>query len=395
MKKIIGVVGGGPAGILTSAQACLQGAVSKVLWFDDGNFQGGTLKFYPSIPSNTKLDHLDCNVQFFSKNPIGRFKRTHSQVKTAVKTVRSNAITIDAADELQSIDPSSYGFPRMKDMNHLFFTLSNALGEEEKIIKVPQEVKQVLQLSNGKWKLDGENIEMDALVFATGTPSPKAFKGICKNKVIDPTIALSRPKLALHFANQWNKKIAILGNSHSSVLALRNIFSILGNRKAEESVSIFKRREVRYAEWKNNAYKYNSTGLKGIAAAFALGEGKKVLEQNSYFIDDFNEDDFDVIIPLIGFERDAAKLPSLTLSQDFVVGESLPVSCSVEDLVYNQENASITLANGDNIGLYEVGSSRPEFYIDNDLSGVPEVCYEKFGTETKRDGWIREHIVGW
>ena len=98
---------------------------------------------------------------------------------------------------------------------------------------------------------------------------------------------------------------------------------------------------------------------------------------------------------MIGFERDAAKLPSLTLSQDFVVGESLPVSCSVEDLVYNQENASITLANGDNIGLYEVGSSRPEFYIDNDLSGVPEVCYEKFGTETKRDGWIREHIVGW
>ena len=65
MKKIVGVVGGGPAGILCVAQAVLQSHISKVLWFDDNNFQGGTLKYYPDIPSNTKLDHLDHNVLFF------------------------------------------------------------------------------------------------------------------------------------------------------------------------------------------------------------------------------------------------------------------------------------------------------------------------------------------
>jgi hypothetical protein len=88
----------------------------------------------------------------------------------------------------------------------------------------------------------------------------------------DAATALSRPLLAELLTP--TDRIAVVGNSHSAALALRNIVGMgPAFRRGVESTGVFTHnRDVRLAIWHGTSYKHNATGLKGMAAAFALEE---------------------------------------------------------------------------------------------------------------------------
>lgn len=198
-------------------------------------------------------------------------------------------------------------------------------------------------------------------------------------------------------------RIAVVGNSHTGALILRNLAMI--GHDLENRVRLFGLHPVRLALWseRSSSYLYTSTGLKGMAAAFALEELAKdegdggPQHHSSVFSRQggpselkaaLDKNELDVVIFAAGFTPRAFQHLQID-------GLSLVPSESRAALQYSSKDCSLT-GSGDCVppGLYEVGINRPEYYTDSVWLGHP-VCAFEGGPETQREGWHSEHVVGW
>jgi hypothetical protein len=71
--------------------------------------------------------------------------------------------------------------------------------------------------------------------------------------------------------------IGVIGNSHSGVLAIRNLYEVAHEHNLDLTVLSFERRPILYAEYRDDGIVHDNTGLKGATADWS----KDVMESDN------------------------------------------------------------------------------------------------------------------
>ena len=402
---ILAIIGAGPAGILLCAEAYLRltesTGNSQIFWYDKDGFQGGMLQKY-DVPANTKLDYLDKRLKFFTESPIGPMAKLFPEIQRCIDVIRQHSLK--SPEILEQVDPCKEGWPRMKDVHNFFLALSNALKSTDIIKFRPFEVKQcIMEHKSNKWSLvydktprmSAADTNIDFPCFCCGgVPSTlldDKIRHLTKNSanVIKMENALSFHRMKTTVKS--TDKVAIIGNSHSSVLAVKNL--IEASQVHRRNIVVYGLKPIHLAIWHDKgAYKWNSSGIKGLASAFVL-EDQVLTDADSIFNREMHVDvlwdalttkpqEFQHVIPLIGLRSN--KLPRIS------VGSS--ESISKDEITFDAQDAGLYYL-GRHIG-YEMGATRPEYYTDRLGSKYPVIAIQG-GIETNREGWRKEHTVGW
>jgi hypothetical protein len=423
VRRSVTIVGAGPAGCLVAAESAMKGL--QVNWIDDQNFQSGTLKQYLSVPANTKTSHLE-DLGFFD-SPIQELAEKYPKVQSSVNQVFQNALP--SPNNLKRIDPvhlsvkrnGKGGWPQIKDMQILFESCSDALCSMSNVTRYDGKAISTKRIKK-QWHTrisDDSNddsstettVSSDGLVFCCGGV-PKSIPQLeattaAGAQVISQSDALDIKVLSSLLTTRQPNKIAIIGNSHTSALVIRNLNEL---KYDSSTVQLFSRSlNVKIAKWipSLNNYKYTANGLKGIAASFYYSDYENneksiYLDHNTTIIptattstnnNDTNNDEenifyekllneCDVIIPCVGF------VPSLhpTINNDSI------------SLQYDPSTSSLNI----NENLYECGMSQPEYFTmynnddddDRKLNEYPSPAIHG-GVETTMKGWENERLVSW
>eukprot|EP00943_MAST-04B_sp_MAST-4B-sp1_P005591 g5591.t1 len=403
----VAVIGGGPAGILLVAELYLKFEQKmnnnyryEIVWYDNENFLSGMMNKY-EVPSNTKMDYLDKKLGFFERSPVGVLAKVYPEIQESINLVRANSLSTPSI--IEHFDPSEGGWPKLKDMRNLFVEIANVLKRTNIVKHRNNEVYRCIKNKDTTlWTVyygDKEDKTMDTnielLSFCCGA-KPASFlddkiKRLTNNttNIIHMEDALSCQRLKKIVGQ--NDKIAVLGNAHSSILAIRNLVEVLHVKR--ENIFVYCKNPIKYAKWHDEkAYVNNSTGIKGMATAFAMEDrtlkGNQSIfnrEEDSNILWSLlkkNPSKFAHIIPLIGVE--ANKLPEMFINDsEEVIHRDLRFETETSQLFYKTES----------IG-YEMGASRPEYYTDHPKFKYPIIALEG-GGETTRKGWVGERIVGW
>ncbi|KAK4148738.1 pyridine nucleotide-disulfide oxidoreductase-domain-containing protein [Chaetomidium leptoderma] len=274
------VIGAGPAGIAVVGNLLESAPRAKVVWIDR-SFEGGSIgQYYREIPSYSPAgDFL----------AYARALRTFRDICDAAP--KPNAITA-----LQGFDPElTCPLTHAADMLKL---VSDGLAQHGRVNTVLGIVTQVVRSSKTKqWKVTllppsightqpPQTYTTPMVVYCTGTrphtnklPSP----GIPRLS-LDTGLAPSRLAKLLP-ADGKKRTVAVIGDGHSAVLALRNLVRLAaaaaGSHPPLLRIRWFtRRRALRYVEdgreWGQLVNEYD--GLTGEAARFARSqlEGEKL-----------------------------------------------------------------------------------------------------------------------
>ena len=402
----IAVIGAGPAGILLVAEAYLQCKKNNqndtiIYWYDKEHFLSGMMDKY-QVPSNTKMDYLDQGLGFFTESPIGPLAKLFPAIQQSIEAIRANSIPTPKI--IETFDPSETGWPQIKDMRDHFVLISNILKSTNIVKFRNSEVKQCIRSkTNNLWTIRYYNEDDDhrsdenvhCINFCCGA-KPATFLNNKINEFTNNTANIISMEDALSFdkvKNIVNKtdRIAILGNSHSSALAIKNF--IEASNVDRENIFVYRLFPLKYAKWHDQgSYMNNSTGIKGIATAFAIKD-RQLSAKRSIFNREEHSDklwqllkqkptDFDHIVPLVGFEIN--KLPEIIINDNETINN--------KDLIFKAKTTEL-FYKGTSIG-FEMGASRPEYYTDHPKFKYPIIAL-RGGEETKRKGWSGEYPVGW
>ena len=105
--------------------------------------------------------------------------------------------------------------------------------------------------------------EAECVVLATGS-SPVEPR-TSHTAMISLDTALTPSLLKRKLDKQTSNKIAVVGSSHSAILALKNVC----DHSPSNQILHFYRSNLKFAEYKDNWILYDNTGLKGLAADWA------------------------------------------------------------------------------------------------------------------------------
>lgn len=78
-----------------------------------------------------------------------------------------------------------------------------------------------------------------------------------------------RSQLPSFFPSDKASKVAVIGNSHSGILVCRNLYQIAESGERDLKVLNFHRRDIKFAEYRDDGVVFDSTGLKGDTADWA------------------------------------------------------------------------------------------------------------------------------
>ncbi|KAK0560159.1 hypothetical protein OC861_006387, partial [Tilletia horrida] len=208
---------------------------------------------YREVPSNTKvhtfLDYARaCQV----------FKDIEAQAATS-----SGPNGIKTMAELDQEKTCELG--KAVDMAQV---LIGGLSERQGVNKVVGRVLAADWTSEGVWNVtleSGETLPAERIVLATGseprpsvTPPGTTLIPLNLDDVLHPS--------TLHqvLPDPQSARVAVVGASHSAVLAIRNL-----NNAGVAHLTNFSRSELKYAVYKKDYIMYDNTGLKGLAADWA------------------------------------------------------------------------------------------------------------------------------
>jgi len=212
----------------------------------DEKFTAGRINDrYREVPSNTK-------VTKFEKWATGT---------NAFKHVLSKAPKGNAYEKLLAMDQDT-GCP-LGDAVDVALVLSDGLRNDPRITSVKSHVN-VLEKSKDAWVLPEVDLETTRVVLAVGShPRPNALEDKYPHLTsihLDSALAPSKLKQAV----PKGSRVAVVGSSHSAILAIKNLYDLSG-----VNVVNFYRSELRYAIFKEDWILYDNTGLKGMAADWA------------------------------------------------------------------------------------------------------------------------------
>ena len=154
---------------------------------------------------------------------------------------------------------------------HMFTGLVRSL---DRSTPLPAVWEATLQLSSSSSSCVSPSLlvrcQSSRVVLATGSaPLHPASRGAGslggELPELDLDIALSPTLLRRYVAEKRVVQVAVVGSSHSAILALKNVTDL----SADMSVTHYSRSALRFAEYKDGWILYDNTGLKGLAADWA------------------------------------------------------------------------------------------------------------------------------
>ncbi|KAJ5200168.1 FAD-dependent pyridine nucleotide-disulfide oxidoreductase [Penicillium cf. griseofulvum] len=258
------VVGAGPAGVAVMGNL-LERQLGTIAWVDP-SFEGGRVHCkYREVPSNTKVALFQAfakATQPFQK-VIDNTKSPNAFTKLAKLDQESTCTLGHAADMVRALTDgllkmeevyACHGFVKSANLNE---TTSNWT------ISIKQNSSE-----------DLETIEATRLILCTGSfpttvPIPVAGLNIQR---LDLDLVLKPSDLANTLPADRPISVAIVGASHSAILAILNLTKLAQTSHPLLRISWFTRHPLRYAEYKDGWILRDNTGLKGLAANFARAE---------------------------------------------------------------------------------------------------------------------------
>ncbi|WWC65468.1 uncharacterized protein I303_108086 [Kwoniella dejecticola CBS 10117] len=381
------VIGAGPGG-LAAVKSLLDSGVNKICWIDR-KFGGGRLnELYREISSNTKVKiYLDA----VTSSPTCQ--------RIIENTPKPNAITaLERYDREATCQLSVAG-----DMVKM---LEKGLLRHKGVEKVVDYVKEA-RLEGSTWKVGLFNsssspISASRLFLCTGSHPiiPSFHKPYNADlEVLDLDKCMVKSSLPSLFPQDRKSVVGVIGNSHSGVLAVRNLFEIHNEGKRDLKIMNFRRSDIQYAIYREDGIVNDNTGLKGDTADWSKiymedqpngqtkgDKGETVIEQI-----DISKNEKEIygkrlkecthLIYAIGYQPN----PYPTL---FVDGKEI----KQDDLEFDQDTSEFSL-NGQKVrGLYGLGIAHPEKTEDPEgkvESAVGLAKFFAFGDKNK-DRWAKD-----
>ncbi|KAE8212880.1 hypothetical protein CF327_g3539 [Tilletia walkeri] len=245
------VVGAGPAGLAATGILTDLGLASRSLIWADPIFNGGRVQErYREVPSNTKVHtFLD-----------------YARACEVFREIEARAGEGNAIQVLAGLDQEKgCELGRAVDAAQV---LIQGMVEKKEVRQVVGNVSAADWTADGVWNVtldSGETFSTERIVLATGslpkpsiTPPGTTLTPLNLDDILHPS--------TLHkiLPNPSQARIAVVGASHSAVLAIRNLY----NAGVPHIVN-FARSELKYAIYKEGYILYDNTGLKGLAADWA------------------------------------------------------------------------------------------------------------------------------
>lgn len=357
------VVGAGPAGVAVVGNL-LERQLGTIAWIDPSFESGRVHRKYREVPSNTKVSLFQAyatSLQPF-RTVIENTPRPNAFTTLAKLDQEKTCHLHYAADMIRGL---TNGLVKMDQVLacHGFVTAASLSGSREKEWTV--RIKQ-----NG-----GEELELQTsrLILCTGSHptnlpipipdlhiSPLDLDTVLKPSVLTKALPTSNPTT-----------VAVVGASHSAILALLNLVNLAQSSHPSLRVKWFTRHPLRYAEYMDGWILRDNTGLKGLAADFAKTQledsvlttsaagkiiekvdcsGGREKETEMYRV---HLPDCEYITQAVGFTRDP--LPKL-LGES---GESLSLEFDHETGAFHGD------AGGEKIpGLFGAGIAFPQRVVD-------------------------------
>ena len=227
------------------------------------------------------------------------------------------------------------------------------------------------------------------LVFCTGSSPTEAPISVPGHDIerLDLDVVLKPSDLVSYLPRNTPLTVAVVGASHSAILALLNLIDLARSSHPELRIKWFTRHPLRYAEFMDGWILRDNTGLKGSVADFArqqLEDDKLPHSEAGQFITKVDcgggqeQAQFERHLPscshvvqAIGFTRDP--LPELSINGFSLEPEFDPVSGGFRD------------GNGRAVrGLYGAGIAFPERVVDPYGNVEHAVGFFKFMNFLKR-----------
>ncbi|RMJ26320.1 hypothetical protein PHISP_02806 [Aspergillus sp. HF37] len=234
------VVGAGPAGLAVVGNL-LERQVGKVAWIDPYFQSGRVNRKYREVPSNTK---------------VALFKAYATAVQP-FRTVIKNTPSPSPFTTLEKLDPN-----KTCHLHHAG-DMVRALSEDINL-DGPHQTPRL--------QTRGElNLHTPRLVLCTGAspttaPLPVRDSNI---KTLDLDTVLKPSDLMSELPRSEPTTVAVVGASHSAILALLNLLDLARSTHPHLRIKWFTRHALRYAEYMDGWILRDNTGLKGLAAEFA------------------------------------------------------------------------------------------------------------------------------
>ncbi|CAG8316217.1 unnamed protein product [Penicillium salamii] len=379
------VVGAGPAGVAVMGNL-LERQLGSIAWIDPSFTAGRVHAKYREVPSNTKVSFFQAfatATQPFQKI-IDNFPSPNA-FTTLAKLDQEKTCTLSyAADMIHGLTD---GLVKM-DQVHAFqgFVAAANLNEQAWTIRVRQQGSPDL------------NIETTRLVLCTGahpTNVPVPVPGLSIQR-LDLDLVLKPTELAQTLEDK-PLTVAIVGASHSAILAILNFIHLANTSHPNLRIKWFTRHALRYAEFKDGWILRDNTGLKGHAAEFA----REQLEDDKLPISDAGNvltkidcaggrdiesaqyqkylPECDYIVQAVGYTRDP--LPQLTRNN-----APLSMEFDHDTGAFHEPGTGPVIS-----GLYGAGIAFPERVVDPHGNVEYAVGFFKFMKFLKRvvPSWVK------
>ena len=365
------IVGAGPAG-LTCASILLDHGLSRICMLDPSFTAGRINEKYRSVPSNTKT---------------GKFVEWSTGTAT-FSQILDDAPRGNAFEKLRSLDQNEGC--SLADAIDVAQLLSNGLQKDPRVTSIVSRVSGLVRTTGGTWVLPVEDVTAERVVLASGSHPKNNIMAKEHPHLIplDVDTVLAPPSV-LRKAVPAGSKVAVIGSSHTAVLALKNLYEL-----GDVSIVNFYRSPLLYAVYKDGWILYDNTGLKGVAADWA----KEVLAAEHLpptlrrvSLKDSRRSEEEVykaelgecthVASAIGYQRN--KLPMIGVDGSLAKPEFDPFNGSF----YTDRKSSKHLE-----GLYGAGIAFPERVTDPEGNVESAVGWFKFMKFVKRVGpqWLEK-----
>ncbi|KAJ5752411.1 hypothetical protein N7520_009328 [Penicillium odoratum] len=260
------VVGAGPAGVAVMGNL-LERQLGTIAWIDPCFESGRVNRKYREVPSNTKVSLFQAYataVQPF--RAVIESTRQPNAFTTMAKLDQEKPCHLHyAADMIRGLTD---GLMKRDDVYPCrgFVTAAN-LADRASTSKWIVRVKR-------DDSTDEVEIETSRLILCTGshpTNIPVPVPGL-DIECLDLDTVLKPSELAQILPTTQPTTVAVVGASHSAILALLNLVNLARSTHPHLRVKWFTRHPLRYAEYKDGWILRDNTGLKGSAAEFARNQ---------------------------------------------------------------------------------------------------------------------------
>ncbi|KAJ6120298.1 hypothetical protein N7523_004578 [Penicillium sp. IBT 18751x] len=260
------VVGAGPAGVAVMGNL-LERQIGTIAWIDPSFESGRVHRKYREVPSNTK-------VALF---------QAYATATQPFKTVIENSPRPNAFSTLAKLDQEKtchlhYAADMIRDLTDGLIKMDpvhayRGFVTAANLVEKPSDNKWTVRIKRHDSE-DELEIETSRLILCTGshpTNIPVPIPGLEISR-LDLDTVLKPSELAEVLPKSRPSTVAVVGASHSAILAILNLVTLARESHPHLRIKWFTRHPLRYAEYMDGWILRDNTGLKGLAADFARAQ---------------------------------------------------------------------------------------------------------------------------